>query len=109
MINSFKNAFCGIFFAIRRERNMRIHITAAITVMFISLMFYEHSRAERVLLVLTCASVMSLELINTAIERLTDKLSPEQSPLAKAAKDCAAGAVLIAAIAAVIVGVILFL
>jgi len=49
-----------------------------------------------------------LEVVNTAIERLTDKASPEFSPLAKAAKDAAAGAVLLASIAAVIVAVILF-
>jgi diacylglycerol kinase len=109
MINSFKNAFKGILFCIRNERNMRIHIAVTLIVLTVSVCFYEHTRTQRILLVLTCALVMSLEIVNTAIESLTDKLSPELSPLAKAAKDCAAGAVLVAAIAAVVIGVMLFL
>jgi len=107
MIKSFINAFRGIFHAIRHERNMKIHIIAAIAVNFMAWRC-GFDRVEWAVLILTCALVMSLEVINTAIERLVDKLSPEQSPLAKAAKDCAAGAVLIAAIAAVIIAVILF-
>jgi diacylglycerol kinase len=87
---------------------MRIHITVFAYVLFFALYFYELTGAELLILILTCALVMILEIINTAIEVLTDKASPERSALAKAAKDTAAGAVLIAAVAAVAVGVILF-
>ncbi|MCL1832221.1 MAG: diacylglycerol kinase family protein [Oscillospiraceae bacterium] len=105
---SFTYAFMGIAFCIRYERNMRIHIVAFAYVMFIAVSFYELSRAELLLLILTCTSVMTLEVVNTAIEVLTDKASPEKSALAKIAKDTAAGAVLLASVTAIAVGVILF-
>ena len=86
---------------------MRIHTTATVYVILTALFFYELTRTELILLILTCVLVLSLEIINTAIEVLTDKASPEYSALAKAAKDAAAGAVLFSAIAAVVIGVIL--
>jgi len=76
--------------------------------MLAALFFYEFTRSELILLILTCVMVMTLEIINTAIEVLTDKASPEYSTLAKVAKDTAAGAVLVASIAAIVIGVILF-
>jgi diacylglycerol kinase len=108
LAKSFTHAFRGIAFAVRYERNMRIHIAATVYVMFTALMFYEFSHTELMLLILTCALVMSLELVNTALEALTDKASPEFSALAKAAKDAAAGAVLVTSGAAVVIGGILF-
>ncbi len=107
LIDSFKCAFKGVFFVICHERNMRIHIVAAIYVAFFSV-FYDFSKAEIVVLVLTCGLVMILEVINTTIEVIVDKVSPKYSPLAKIAKDAAAGAVLISAITAIIVGIVLF-
>ncbi|MCL2633335.1 MAG: diacylglycerol kinase family protein [Oscillospiraceae bacterium] len=105
---SFAYAINGIVFCVRYERNMRIHLTIFAYVMFFSLFFYNFTRAELILLVLTCAFVMALEIVNTAIEVLTDRASPKPHPLAKVAKDTAAGAVLVSAVTAVIVGVILF-
>ena len=105
--NSFANAFRGIAFCVKYERNMRIHIVFAAYVLFFALAFYELTKTELTLLILTCVSVMSLEVLNTAIEVLTDKASPEYSTLAKAAKDVAAGAVLLSALAAVVIGVVL--
>ena len=105
---SFVHALRGIAVCIRYERNMRIHIAATVYVIFTALFFYDLTRAELILLILTCVSVMSLEIINTAIEVLTDKASPEYSALAKVAKDTAAGAVLLASFMAVVIGVILF-
>lgn len=105
--NSFKCAFKGIYFVIGHERNMRIHIVAAIYVAFFSA-FYDFSKAEAAVLVITCALVMIFEALNTSIEVLVDKVSPQYSPLAKVAKDVAAGAVLLSSIMAVIVGIILF-
>ncbi|AZI42547.1 diacylglycerol kinase [Deinococcus psychrotolerans] len=57
---------------------------------------------------LCCALVLSLELVNTALEALTDLISPEQHPAAKIAKDAAAGAVLLASVISVVVGLAVF-
>lgn len=107
LINSFKCAFKGIFFVILHERNMRIHIVAVLYVAFFSA-FYDFTKAEIILLVITCAIVMILEVLNTSIEVIVDKVSPKYSPLARVAKDAAAGAVLLSAVMAVIVGIVLF-
>lgn len=107
LVNSFKCAFKGIFFVLQHERNMRIHVVAALYVAFFSA-FYNFSKTEIILLVITCALVMIFEILNTSIEVLVDKISPKYSPLAKVAKDAAAGAVLLSAIMAIFVGVVLF-
>lgn len=107
LINSFKCAFKGIAFVVQHERNMRIHMVFVLYVAFFSA-FYDFSKTEIAVLVITCALVMILEILNTAIEVIVDKVSPKYSPLAKVAKDAAAGAVLLSAVMAVIVGVVLF-
>lgn len=107
LIDSFKCAYKGILFVILHERNMRVHLVAAFYVAFFSA-FYSFSKAEIAVLVITCALVMILEVINTSIEVVVDKMSPKYSPLAKVAKDTAAGAVLLSAVMAVAVGVVLF-
>ncbi len=107
LFDSFKCAFKGIAFVMRHERNMRIHLVAALYIAFFSV-FYSFSKSEIILLVITCALVMIFEVLNTSIEVIVDKVSPKYSPLAKVAKDAAAGAVLLSAIMAIIVGVILF-
>lgn len=107
LFDSFKCAFKGIAFVMRHERNMRIHLVAALYIAFFSA-FYSFSKSEIILLVITCALVMIFEVLNTSIEVIVDKVSPKYSPLAKVAKDAAAGAVLLSAIMAIIVGVILF-
>ncbi|MDR0223190.1 MAG: diacylglycerol kinase family protein [Oscillospiraceae bacterium] len=105
---SFAHAAGGIVFCARYERNMRAHIAAAAYALFFALYFYGLAGAKLAVLIITCVLVISLEMLNTAVEVLADKASPEYSALAKAAKDVAAGAVLIAAAGAVAVGVILF-
>lgn len=107
LINSFKCAIKGIVFVIGHERNMRIHIIAALYVAFFSA-FYDFSKTEIAVLIITCALVMIFEAINTSIEVIVDKVSPKYSPLAKVAKDVAAGAVLLSALMAVAVGIVLF-
>jgi diacylglycerol kinase (ATP) len=97
----------GIIFCVKYERNMRIHIIATMYVLYFA-KFYNFGRAEIILLILTCVSAVSLEMVNTAIEVVIDKISPDYHTLAKIGKDVAAGAVLIATIAAVIIGVFLF-
>lgn len=100
---SFKYAWAGVHYAFVTQRNFRIH--TAITILAVSLGFYlKVSAVEMSIISLTCAMVMVLELLNTALESVVD-LSVGQSyhELAKIAKDCAAGAVLIAAMAALLV------
>ena len=106
--------FKGFFYAGRGllnalcERNFRFHLCAAATVIFFGAKFYSFRASEWAVLLLTCAAVMSLECVNTALERLCDKVCPEQADLIRKCKDIAAGAVLIAAIFAVALGVVLF-
>lgn len=100
---SFKYAWAGVAYAFITQRNFRIH--AAISALAVSLGIFLHiSAVEMSVIVITCAIVLVLELINTAIESVVD-LTVKQTyhELAKIAKDCAAGAVLISAIAAVLV------
>lgn len=86
---------------------MRIHTAVAIYVLIFA-RFFGLSRENYIILFLTIGGVISAEMVNTAIEELCDKVSPTYHPSIKAAKDAAAGAVLILAIFAVITGIILF-
>lgn len=104
---SFKYAANGIAFCVYHETNIRIHIVATICVLFLSL-FYDFTKEQYILLILTCLVVICTEMLNTAIEVVIDKVSPGYSALAKIGKDIAAGAVFLSSIAAVVIGVILF-
>lgn len=106
---SFTYAWAGVIYAFRTQRNFRIHTVIAVVAIAFGIGL-QISRVEMAVIALTCALVMVLELVNTALESVVD-LTVEQSyhELAKVAKDCAAGAVLVAAIASIFVaGVILF-
>lgn len=107
LIESFNYAVNGIISALKTERNFKIHFTAAFLVIVISL-FFDFSRYELLLLTITIAFVLMAELFNTAIERLVDLVTEDYHPLAQLAKDIAAGAVLISAVNAIIVGYLLF-
>ena len=103
LLSSFKYAWAGVRYAFITQRNFRIHTMVA--TLALSLGFYlQVSAMEMAVITITCAMVMILELINTAIESVVD-LTVKQTyhELAKIAKDCAAGAVLLSAIAAVLV------
>ncbi|MDJ0595369.1 MAG: diacylglycerol kinase family protein [Pleurocapsa sp. MO_226.B13] len=106
---SFKYAWAGVRYAFVTQRNFRIHTCIGILAVSLGL-FLEITAMEMAVIVMTCAIVMVLELLNTAIEAVVD-LTVKQTyhELAKIAKDCAAGAVLISAIAAVIVAVCILL
>ena len=107
LIKSFGFAFSGIFRVLKEERNIKIHLTAAIFVLVLA--FYLNiNRLDWLILLLTITIVISLELVNSAIEAVVDLASPNRHPLAKKAKDVAAGAVLVAAIVSVIIGILLF-
>ncbi len=103
----FKYAWRGIIFCIKNERNMRFHTVAALYVLIFA-RFFNFTRESLAVIMLTIGIVMALEGVNTAIEELCDKVSPEKNEFIKHCKDAAAGAVLIAAIFATVVGIILF-
>lgn len=94
-------------YAVRTQPNMRTHLIIAVAVMAASLVL-RLDRIYVVALVIMIALVVSLELVNTAIESIVDLLTATHHPLAKTAKDAAAGAVLVASIAAVVVGYLVF-
>lgn len=108
-IKSFGYAFRGIFHTILTERNMRIHVTCVCYMLGFLLLtdWFVLSRTDWALLVIAIVLVLASELINTAIEKAVDLATQERHPLAKIAKDAAAGAVLVFAIGAVIVGVLI--
>lgn len=103
----FKYALRGIAHAVMCERNFRVHIVAVCTVVYFASVFGV-TKIEWAILALIMAAVMAAELINTAMEAIVDKLSPERCILARIAKDCAAGSVCVLAIGAVVIAVILF-
>jgi diacylglycerol kinase (ATP) len=104
---SFHHAFEGIIHATRTQNNMRLHLVAAALVLAATL-YLRLQRPYVIGIVVTVAVVLAFELINTAIEALVDLATIEHHPLAKVAKDASAGAVLIVAFAAVIVGYLTF-
>ena len=107
LINSFKYATEGIVSSFRTERNMKIHVLAMIIVIALSF-FFKLDKVEWSLIIIAIVSVISAELFNTAIETVVDMISPEKNPKAKLVKDIAAGAVLVVAIGAAIIGFIVF-
>ena len=106
-LESFNNAITGIIDTVRTERNMKIHLIVAVCVLIVSF-FFDISKFEFLILVVTITMVIAAELINTAIEAAIDMTTNYYHPLAKVAKNAAAGAVLIAAISAVLVGYVIF-
>lgn len=104
---TFRHAWEGIVYAFRTQINMKVHVAATLLVGILG--YILHISAIDWLFVITAmALVLVAEMINTAIETAVDLISPEFHPLAKIAKDTAAGAVLMAAVFAVIVGCIVF-
>jgi diacylglycerol kinase (ATP) len=103
---SFGHAFRGGWYVIRTQRNAWLH--ALITSLVVASAFWlQLSAQDWAVLVLTIALVWSAEFFNTAIEAIVDLASPVQHPLAKTGKDVGAAAVLIAALAAILVGLLI--
>ncbi|MDJ0597288.1 MAG: diacylglycerol kinase family protein [Crocosphaera sp.] len=100
---SFKYAWAGVSYAFVTQRNFRIHTAMTATAISVGLLLHVNA-VGMAIVALTCALVMVLELLNTALESVVD-LTVGQSyhELAKIAKDCAAGAVMISALAALLV------
>jgi diacylglycerol kinase (ATP) len=106
-VASFGHAVRGVGSALRSEVHLRLHAAATVVVLGLGL-YFDLARLEWALVALAVASVWAAELMNTAVEALTDLASPDYHPLAGKAKDVAAGAVLLAALGALAVGLLVF-
>lgn len=107
-INSFKNAYSGIRMVFKSEKNMQIHMLIAFLVVIAGFAF-RISLLEWMLCLLCFSLVIGAEMMNTSIEHIVDLVSPNKNVLAGKAKDIAAGAVLVTAIIAAVVGLIIFI
>lgn len=103
---SFKYATAGIYFMLRTQRNMRIHVVAGF-VAFGAALYLRLPAIQLAILAIVCSLVVICEMFNTAIENAVDLATHRRHPLAKAAKDVAAAAVLAAALNAILVGALL--
>ena len=108
LYKSFGYAFQGIFNTIRTERNIKIHCAAAILVTIFGI-WLQISKTEWMICFNLFGLILALELVNTAVEATVDLFTEERKPLAKKAKDAAAGAVLIVAIFAAVIGILIFI
>lgn len=105
---SFVYATEGIILAVKTEQNFRLHLLSA-GIVFVAGLLTGLSKWEWISVIILIFGMFMIELVNTAIEKIVDLASPDFHPLAKQAKDLAAGACLIFAICTVIVGLIIFI
>lgn len=108
ILYSFKYAFNGIISSIKKERNMKIHISIMILVILLGIIL-KIQKIEWIICIILFGLVISLEMINTSIEIVVDMVMPNKNENAKNAKDISAGAVLIVAITSLIIGLIIFI
>ncbi len=106
-IAGFGYAFSGLWYAIRTQRNMRVHVALALLAILLGIVL-RISAVEFALIFVAIIAVFIAEMFNTVFELCVDLASPEYHPLAKIAKDVAAGAVLLNAILAVIIALFVF-
>lgn len=104
----FEYAFSGLWYALRTQRNVRVHVGIA-TLVIIAGIVLRISAVEFAILFITISSVFTAEMFNTVFELCVDLASPTYHPLAKIAKDVAAGAVLLSAIFSVVIGLFIFI
>lgn len=107
-LRSFGYAWKGIRNCVGKEQNLSFHLIAAAAVT-VAGFAWKITRTEWIAVILCMGVVIAAELFNTAIEKLVDLVSPQRHPLAGQVKDIAAGAVLVCAVAAAIVGIIIFM
>lgn len=108
LLLSFKFAFEGMVHSLRTEQNIRFHMLATVVVIITGVLT-GLDKGEWIIILVLVGGMLSLELMNTAIERVVDLVSPGWQPLAKQAKDAAAGAVLVFATISAIIGILIFL
>ncbi len=107
LVTSFNYAFEGIIYVVRTQRNMRVHFAVALGILPVSVALGV-TRFELLAVMLAVSFVLIAEMINTALEKAIDVATNSFDPLARVAKDVAAGAVLVAAVNAVFVGYLVF-
>ncbi|MBV4419368.1 diacylglycerol kinase [Clostridium tyrobutyricum] len=107
LLDSFNYAIEGIIYSVRTQRNMRIHMLAALFILTLCF-FYDLSKIEILSITITITMVIMAELFNTAVEFAIDATTNYYHPLVKLAKNAAAGGVLVTAVNAVLVGYIIF-
>lgn len=107
MGRAFRCAFAGLAWMLRTQRNARIHLLAASAVTAAGF-WLEISRTEACVLALACGAVLAAEALNTALEQVADAITTRKDERIRRAKDVAAAGVLVAAVAAAIVGLIVF-
>ena len=107
LVNSFKFAGVGIFTALKKEKNMKIHFLAMIVVIILGIVF-KIEPMEWIACIILFGGVIGAEMFNTAIETVVDLVTPYKNEKAKIAKDVAAGGVLVWAISAAVVGFVIF-
>ena len=107
VISSFKYAFQGMFSALKTERNLKIHVTIMLLVIIAGIVL-KISKIEWIICIILFGLVIGGEMLNSAIETVVDKAMPDINSKAKFAKDAAAGAVLVFAIASAIIGFMIF-
>ena len=105
ILDSFRFAFSGLWYALRTQRNTRIHLAIATAVVALGL-YLGLSYVQWAVLALTIGFVLVSEMLNTVAETLVDLVSPGYHPLAKVVKDVTAAAVLLTAIVSVVVGLL---
>jgi diacylglycerol kinase len=103
---SFGHAFVGLWHVVRTQRNMRIHLCAAVCVVALGV-WLKLDVVRWSVLAVTIGGVLVGEMINTAVEALVDLVSPEYHERAKVAKDVSAGVVLLLGVTAVVVGLLI--
>lgn len=106
LVTSFKHAFEGLWYVLSSERNARIHLTVALLVGALGA-WLGLTPLEWALIVAAIALVFAGEMLNTVVELTLDLVMPDENSLAKHAKDVAAGAILVASIAAAVIGMII--
>lgn len=107
-LKSFVYAWQGVVWFFKRERNAQVHLAATVLVLVLSVTLGTN-KWEAIAVVFSVAFVWITEMVNTAIEKAMDFISAERHPQVKLVKDLAAGAVLIASVAAVLVGCFIFI
>lgn len=108
ILRSFQFAWQGVAYCFKTQSNIRIH-SAAATAVLLAGCYFGLQPVEMAVLSLTIALVLAAEMLNTAVEKLVDLVSPDYHPLAKIVKDTAAGAVLTVAVLSLAVACFLFL
>jgi diacylglycerol kinase (ATP) len=108
LVSSFGYAFAGLGYCLRTQRNFRIHLSIGLLGSIAGLLF-GLSLLEWAVFGVMVVTVLAAEMVNTMVEALVDLVTSEYHPLAKVAKDVAAGVVLLTAIGSVVVGTLIFL